>query len=346
MWQFKLNYERMKNIYLLFLLLMPVTLMAQEMPLVAKADQSYSNVSSVSIVGEFCKVDIKEGAEIELTAEMRAAKDLEGYAIDCTEEGGVLKVEVKKPESGWTSHTGFIKLTVPKGVAVNVQTTSGYISLEGLSGADILAQSNSGKITANGITANVTLKAKSASINAENITGQLNMTTKGGEHVVRNIDGAVSLYSSSGAMIVDNIKGALKTESTDGAQTIKEVKGDIYLKTKSGAMKLSNAEGSIGLLSVSGTLNLFDVTGVFNLVATQGSIIGTRVKLTESSNFQTTEGKIKLKLVNPKEELTFECESEHAFIIAFGKSKKKKLKTGTGPIVITATSMTGAQNYY
>lgn len=336
----------MRNIYLLLLLLLPVTMQAQEMPLVAKANQSFANISSISVVGEFCKVDIKNGADINLTAELRAAKELEGYAIDCVEEAGSLKIEVKKPESGWTSHTGFIELTVPKGVAINVQTTSGYISLEGLSGADILAQSNSGKITANELTSNVTLKAKSASISAENIKGQLSMTTKGGENVVRNVEGAVSLYSSNGAMIIENVNGDLKTESTDGAQTIKEVKGNIYLKTKSGVMKLSNAEGTIGLLSASGTLNLFDVSGVFNLVATQGSIIGTRVKLTESSNFQTTEGKIKLKLLNPKEELTFECESEHAFIIAFGVSKKKKLKSGTGPIVLKATSMTGAQNYY
>ncbi len=335
----------MRTIYLQLLLLLPVTILAQEMPVVAEANQSFDNISSVSVVGEFCKVDIREGAKISLDAELRAVKELEGYAIDCVEEAGSLKIEVKKPESGWTSHTGFIKLTVPKGIAVNVQTTSGYITLEDLAGGDILAQSNSGKVSANAISANVTLKSKSASIKAENIIGQLNVSTKGGEHVVRNVEGAVSLYSSGGAMIIENVNGSLKTESTDGTQTIKEVKGDIYLKTKSGAMKLSNAEGKIGSLSVSGTLNLFDVTGGFNLVATKGSIIGSWVKLTESSSFNTTEGKIKMKFINPQEQFTFACESEHAYMVAYGKSKKKKLKMGEGPIVVTAISTTGAMNF-
>ncbi|MBR8535988.1 DUF4097 family beta strand repeat protein [Carboxylicivirga sediminis] len=335
----------MKNICLLLLVMLPITLLGQEMPKVASVNQSFDNITSVSVIGEFCKVDIKEGAKLVVTAELQAAKEMEGYAVMCSEEAGVLKVEVQKPASGWTSHSGFVNLVVPAGIKLDVQTTSGYISLEGLSGADVLAQSKSGKIQANNIKANLTLKTSSASVKAENITGQLNISTKGGAHVARNVEGAVSLYSSSGEMIIENINGALKTESTDGAQTIKEVKGDVYLKTKSGAMKLSNAEGKIGSLSVSGTLNLFDVTGVFNLVATKGSIIGSRVKLTESSSFNTTEGKIKMKFINPQEQFTFACQSEHAYIVAYGKSKKKKLKMGEGPIVITAISTTGAMNF-
>lgn len=320
-------------------------LWGQEMPKVASVDQSFDNITHVTVYGEFCKVDVKAGETLGVTAELRAAKEMDGYAVVCSEEAGVLKVEVQKPASGWSSHSGFVKLSIPAGVKLDVQTTSGYVSLEGLSGADVLAQSKSGKIQANNINANLTVKTSSASVKAENIKGQLNVSTKGGAHVVRNIEGAVSLYSSGGEMIIENITGALKTESTDGAQTIKEVKGDVYLKTKSGAMKLSNAEGKIGSLSVSGTLNLFDVTGAFNLVATKGSIIGSRVKLTESSSFNTTEGKIKMKFINPKEQFTFECQSEHAYIVAFGKSKKKKLKMGEGPIVITAISTTGAMNF-
>lgn len=335
----------MKKTYLLLLMVLPLLLKAQEMPLVASVNQVFENVTSVSVVGEFCKVDVRKGDKAGVTAELRAAKELEGYAIECSEVAGVIKIEVKKPESGWTSHSGVIELELPSGVALNIQTTSGYITLQGLTAADVLAQSKSGKIVAKDIAANVTLKSRSAAIKAENIKGQLSMSTKGGSHVVRNVDGAVSLYSSSGEMLVEQIKGDLKTESTDGAQTLKNVEGDIYLKTKSGAMKLSDSKGSVGSLSVSGTLNLFNVEGVFNLVATRGSIIGSRVKLNESSSFNTTEGKIKMKFMNPKEQFTFACQSDHAYIVAYGKSKKKKLKMGDGPIMVTAISTTGAMNF-
>ncbi|MCG8580960.1 MAG: DUF4097 family beta strand repeat-containing protein [Bacteroidales bacterium] len=335
----------MRKTYLLLLLLLPLSLMAQDMPVVASANKSFDNIASVKVIGEFSKVTVNTGNKLHVNAELKAAKELEGYAVNCTEEAGTLKIEVTKPESGWTSHTGFVDLTLPAGIVLNIETTSGYITLKGLTGADIVAQSKSGKILATDITANTRLQSRSASIKAENIKGQLSTKSKGGAHVVRNVDGATSLYSSSGEMIIENINGSLKTESTDGSQTIKEVNGEIYLKTKSGAMKLSDSKGSIGSLSVSGTLNLFNVEGVFNLVSTKGSIIGSRVKLSESSSFNTTEGKIKIKFLNPKEQFTFACQSDHAYIVAYGKSKKKKLKLGDGPIVITAISTTGAMNF-
>ncbi len=335
----------MKQIFLFLLLTMPLGLMAQDMPLVASANESYSNVSAISVEGEFCKVDVRRGEAITLKAELRAAKELEGYGVQTTQEAGVLKVVITKPESGWTSHAGFVNLTVAEGLPVTINTTSGYITLDGLAGGDIKAQSKSGKINAANITANTALTSRSASIKAENIKGELKMKSKGGSQIARNIEGATSFYTSSGAMTVEGVNGALTTESTDGEQVIKNIKGDIYLKTKSGAVKLSDSQGSIGLLSASGTLNLFNVEGVFNLVATKGSIIGTRVKLSESSTFNTTEGKIKLKFVNPKEQFTFACQSDHAYIVAYGKSKKKKLKMGDGPIVVTAISTTGAMNF-
>jgi len=335
----------MRKYFYLLLMVLPLKMIAQDMPVVASANETFDKVTNVAIVGDFSKVDVRNGDKINLTAELRAAKKLEGYLIDYKVVEGTLTVEVKKPESGWTSHTGFVNLTLPSGLDLNVQTTSGYITLNGITAGSVLAQSKSGKIAASDITGKVTLKAKSASVKASSINGQLSLTTKGGAQVVRQVNGDVSLYSSAGEMIAENINGSLKTESTDGAQTIKEIKGDVYLKTKSGAMKLSNAEGTIGSLSVSGTLNLFDVSGVFNLVATKGAIIGTRVNLKESSSFQTTEGKIKIKFVNPKEQFTFACQSEHAYIVAYGKSKKKKLKMGEGPIVVTAISTTGAMNF-
>ncbi|MCT4588017.1 MAG: hypothetical protein N4A71_09360 [Carboxylicivirga sp.] len=335
----------MRRVYFLLLALIPLQLMAQEMPVVASANKTFENITSIAVHGEFCKVDVSNGEQVSLVAELKAAKDLEGYAIDTQEAAGVLTIKVLKPESGWTSHTGFVNIKVPQGVKLNIQTTSGYINLSNINGAEMLAQSKSGKISADNLNGTITLRSKSASIKANNITGILNMKSKGGSQVVRQIKGDVSLYTSGGEMIVENIDGSLKTESTDGAQSIKEINGDVYLKTKSGAMKLSNAKGNIGSLSVSGTLNLFDVEGILQLVATKGSIIGNRVKLTESSNLQTTEGKIKLKFLNPKEELKFICESEHAYIIAYGKSKKKKLKMGEGPIVVTTISTTGAQNF-
>jgi len=336
----------MKKIISLLLAVLPLTMVAQDLVVVATANESFNDVTSISVVGEFCKVNIIKGDSVGVTGELKANKQLEGYAIAFEENAGELKVNVQKPESGWTSHSGALDITLPNGVSVDVITSSGYITIDGLASQSFSAQSKSGKINANNLEGDVSLKSKSASVKANNIKGKLSLSTKGGAHVVRNVTGAVALSSSKGAMLVENIEGSLTTESTDGAQTIKQVNGDVKLKTMAGAMKLSKAKGNVQSLSAAGTLNLFDVTGVLSCVSTKGAIIGTRVRLEGSSSFNTTEGKIKLKMENPKEELSFLCESKHAYIVAFGKSKKKKLKTGSGAIVITSVSTTGAQSYY
>ena len=335
-----------RKIIILLLMALPLTLLGQGLEVVASADEHFENISSISVDGEFCKVNVAVGEAVNISGELKADKKLEGYAIVFAEEEGELRVNMQKPESGWTSHSGFVDITIPHGVNISVVTSSGYITIDGISNTTISAQSKSGKIMADNIEGQVTLKSNSASVYANNIKGQLNILTKGGEQAVQNIDGSVFLSSSRGALLVEKVKGSLKTESSDGGQTIKEIEGDINLKTMTGAMKLSDASGNIQSFSASGTFNLFDVAGVFDLVSGKGAIIGTRVKLDASSDFKTTEGKIKLKMENPKEQLSFVCESENAFIVAFGKSKKKKLKTGSGAIVVTSVSTTGAQSYY
>ncbi len=336
----------MKKLILFLLLLLPLTIIAQDLEVVASASERFESVTNISVVGEFCKVNVIKGEAVSVIGELKANKKLEGYAITFKEETGGLKINVQKPESGWTTHTGVVEITVPNGVNVDVVTTSGYITMNSIICSAISAQSKSGKIVVNNLEGKVILKSESASVKATALKGQLSILTKAGTQVVRNIDGMAHLSSDGGSISVEKVVGVLKTESTAGSQTIREVQGDVNLKTMSGVMKLSDATGNIQSLSAAGTLNLFDVSGTFNLVSTKGSIIGTRVKLEASSGFKTTEGKIKLKMNNPKEQLSFLCESENAYIVAFGKSKKKKLKMGSGAIVITGISTTGAQNYY
>ena len=330
----------------LLLLVLPFTIVAQDLIEVARVNDQFENINRIFVQGDFCKRSITQGDTVAVKGALKTNKQIEGYAIATEVIEGQLKVEVQKPKSGWTTHAGIIEVTLPDGIALEVVSSSGYITIKGVNGTSLEAKSKSGKIVAEQLQGEVSLHSRSGSIKVDAIEGPLSMSTKTGEQVARHIKGDVSMQSTKGALIIEDIKGGLTTVSTEGAQTIKEVVGDIQIKTMSGALKLSNATGHVQSQTGAGTLNLFDVTGVFNLMSTKGSVIGTRVKFLESSTINTTEGKIKLKLENKKEELSFMCQSEHAYIVAFGKSKKKKLKTGDGAIVITAVSTTGAQNYY
>nr|WP_321451147.1 DUF4097 family beta strand repeat-containing protein [uncultured Carboxylicivirga sp.] len=337
----------MRKLYMIFVLLMAITTVsAQGLQKVFEGSKSFEKVSGVKVDGDFCKVEFVKGDKVSVTAELSANKELDGYDVAMDVADGVLNVTVNKPASGWSSHSGFVTITLPDGVNIDVATTSGYITLTDFKSTTVKAESKSGKINVSSIVGNVELSTKTATIDVADITGEVETSSKGGSQTVRNIKGNAKIVSYSGSLIIENVEGNCAGETTDGDLAMKNINGEIKLKTNSGSMKLSDSSGNITTMSGTGSLNFFNVQGVFDITSGKGDVIGARVKFTASSSIKTTEGKIKLKLDNSKEELAFECESEKGMMVVYGKAKKKKNKQGKGAILITTYSTTGAQNYY
>ncbi len=337
----------MRKFYtLFFMILATVSLSAQDLTKVFEAQKGFEGVNQVIVSGEFCKVVVNKGDAVQVEAVLSAGKQNDAYKVEMVQEGTTLKVEVKIPASGWTSHAGSIIISVPNQVNVEVHTSSGYIDVIGIGECVLSAESESGKITIDQMKGEAKLKSKTGSITAQNITGKLTTYNKSGQQEVSQVEGDVVLATYSGDLNARQIKGTVATESTDGAQTLLEITGDVKMKTNSGNLKLSNTKGNVNSVSASGSFKLFDVEGILNLQSTKGEISGSRVKLTGSSAFTTTEGKIKFNFDNDQSELSYVCESDNSFIALYGKSKKKKNKAGKGAIVVTATSTTGAQAFF
>ncbi|MBI9063429.1 MAG: DUF4097 family beta strand repeat protein [Marinilabiliaceae bacterium] len=337
----------MRKFYtLFFIILTTVSLSAQDLMKVFEAQKRFEGVNQVIVSGEFCKVGVDKGDAVQVDAILNAGKQNDAYQVEMVQEGAILKVDVMIPASGWTSHAGSIIISVPNQVKVDVTTTSGYIDVVGVDESVLKAESASGKINVSDFKGEANLKSKSGAITAHNVTGKLTTYNKSGKQEVSHVEGDVVMGTYSGDLHAKHITGKVATESTDGAQTLLEITGDVKLKTNSGNLKLSNTKGNVNSVSASGSFKLFDVEGVLNLQSTKGEISGSRVKLTASSTFTTTEGKIKFNFDNDRSELSYVCESKNSFIALYGKSKKKKNKTGKGGIVVTATSTTGAQAFF
>ncbi|MCU4165807.1 DUF4097 family beta strand repeat-containing protein [Carboxylicivirga caseinilyticus] len=338
----------MRKIYLFFVMLIATTsaVTAQSLEKVFEGNKDFEQVSSIKVNGDFCKVEFVKGDKVNVTAELSANKQLDGYAVSMDLAAGVLTVNVNKPESGWSSHSGFVTVTMPDGMNLEVVTSSGYINLADFKNTNLKAESKSGKIVVINLQGSADLSTKSATITVDNITGEVATSTKDGNQTVTNVKGNAKVVAYNGSLIIENIEGACSAETTDGALTLKNIKGQMRMKTNSGSMKLSDSEGTITTTSGAGSLNFFNVQGVFDINSGKGDVIGARVKFTESSSIKTTEGKIKFKLENSKEELSFACVSEKGMMVVYGKAKKKKVNEGKGSIVITTYSTTGAQNYY
>ncbi len=321
---------------------------AQQMKTVFEGNETFGNVTKVNVQGRFCKVNLipSESGDFAVKSKIEAMQEQAAYKIICSNENSILTVSVQVPEDGYASHAGEITISMPPSVETNINNTSGYVELNGLMQANLVAATTSGKITARDSEGNISLQTKSGNISATNLKGTIKTSSSSGDQFINNLEGIISLDSPDGAITAEKINGTLNISTIAGSQTLTDIEGDINQRSSSGAIKISNSNVNVTTQSMNGSVNLFGVTGILNITTTKGLIAGSQVRLTNSSNFTTTEGKIKIKLLNKKEELTFVLRSEKAPVIAMGNSKMKKLNTGKGPIIITGTSRTGGQNYY
>jgi DUF4097 and DUF4098 domain-containing protein YvlB len=323
------------------------TASGQQMITVFEANDNYSGITKVNIQGKFCRVKVlpAEGNNLIITSKIEAMKSHEDYKVVSVNENNELTLSVQVPQLDFASHAGEIVITPTANLQINIENTSGYIDINGISQANITASTSSGKITAAKSDGTITLQTKSGSIDATNLKGTVSLSTASGNQFVMNLEGTITLDSPDGPIIAENIKGKLNISTIAGSQTLTNIDGEVNQKCSSGAIKISNSNVTLTTQSLNGSVNLFGLKGVLNVTTTKGLIAGTQIKLTDSSSFNTTEGKIKIKFDNKKEELSFVLRSQNAPLIAMGSSKMKKLNTGSGPIVVTGTSTTGGQNY-
>lgn len=325
-----------------------VNLNAQQMKTVFEANESFSGINRVEIQGRFCKVTIlpSENGSFEIQSKIEAMQDQDAYKIVCTQENDILSVTVHVPDDGYASHAGEITVSAPPSVEISINNTSGYIELRDLKQANLTAATTSGKVTAVRSEGSISMQTKSGNISASNLNGNIKTSSSSGDQFINNLQGIITLESPDGSITAEKINGTLNISTIAGAQTLTNIEGDVNQRSSSGAIKISSSNINLTTQSMNGSVNLFGVTGTLNISTTKGLIAGSQVRLTNSSNFTTTEGKIKIKLLNKKEELTFVLRSENAPVIAMGSSKMKKLNTGSGAIIVTGTSKTGGQNYY
>lgn len=320
---------------------------AQTPELIHKTDTTFSNVQGIDVTGQFCKIEILKSNDdlIHLQGELSSNKVDPAYKINQSLISGKLVIKIEYPSSGWSSHSGLVKLHIPNGIELSISTTSGRVYVNDAVFSSLNVSTKSGNIQIQNTEGSVKAETVTAKINVSDAKGAIKTKSKTGSHFINRIDGTVSALTSEGAITVADITGTTRTEATTGKTDIDRIKGEIRAKAATGAVNISDSDSNVNVITFSGPIKIFNISGVINLKSTTGNQVGTRIKLTGSSNFTSTEGKIKMELDNPTEELTFVLESKTSYLQAARKSKKKKLKVGKGAIVVTGISTTGAQIY-
>lgn len=322
-----------------------INLSAQTSSVVREAASEFQGIKTIKVDAQFCKVDVTgtNGDQVSFSGKLISDKQDEAYQLVNEVSGGTLTISIKYPAQGWTTHSGEVILKVPQGLTIDINTTSGTVKADNLVDANLKVVSRSGSLEATNCKGTISLESITGSIKASASEGTLATKSKTGSHFLSNLNGNINANSTEGDITLSQTKGGIVTESTSGKHSVEFHEGNVNAKSVNGSIKINETKGNIDVISFAGALKLFKTTGVVNLQTTAGEQVGTRVMLTGNSSFKSTEGKIKMQIDNKTDEVTFMCKSTSAFIQARGQSKKKALKLGKGPIVITTESTTGGQ---
>ncbi|MFT3737175.1 MAG: DUF4097 family beta strand repeat-containing protein [Breznakibacter sp.] len=324
-----------------------LNLSAQTSSVVREAASEFQGIKTIKVDGQFCKIELSgtDGATVSFAGKLISDKQDEAYQLVNEVVNGTLSVAIKYPAQGWTTHSGEVTLKVPAGITIDINTTSGTVKADNLVDANFKALSRSGNLEIANSKGSVNLESITGVVKLSSCEGTLSAKSKSGNQFLTNLNGLINASSTEGDITLSQSKGSIVTESTSGKHSIDFHEGSVNAKSVNGSIKISEIKGDINVISFAGPLKLFKTNGIVNLQTTAGEQVGTRVMLTGNSSFKSTEGKIRMQIDNKTDEVTFMCKSATAFIQARGQSKKKTLKLGKGPIVITSESTTGGQVY-
>jgi len=199
----------------------------------------------------------------------------EKYIIDIKVESGKLYVSAKQKGSfmNWNDQglSVSFKISVPKQVNGNLQTSGGSILISNLSGSqnfktsggslavenvsgNIVGSTSGGSISVSNSKDNIDLRTSGGSINAKDCNGKINLKTSGGSLNLNNLTGDIDAATSGGSVMASNIKGTLKAGTSGGSVKLDGISGNLDAYTSGGGMdvrmtsvsdfvKLSNSGG-------------------------------------------------------------------------------------------------------
>lgn len=272
------NYTR---ISLVALLLLVSTTWVAAQNAVVNTTKKYPNIKQIDIESGWLDVTYQGGAGTEVSVEAYLESNIADQDIVFVTLGDVLKISYKSGTGkyNWNSkNKGYIKITGPMALALEVSGTSGNINIQNLESPETRLQLTSGNVVAAKIKGKLTLTATSGTLAAKEIDGDVNARLTSGNTALDGIQGAVDYGSTSGNFNAKNIGGLLNIQLTSGNAKLENVTELGTMRITSGNMTAVNS-GLGSKTQFNGTSGNFTVKtpsdlGAFNynLKASSGNL--------------------------------------------------------------------------
>ena len=283
----------MKNLFILMLGVFMnanlITVNAQQKDLYMARNFPASTISAVEASTSGGSITVSGDAGSQAIVEVFASRDRwsaeqikqaveENYTIDIKVVSGKLTAEVKQKNkiSNWNQQGVSIslKISVPRQVDSNLQTSGGSIHISNLTGSqdfrtsggsltvenvsgNIVGRTSGGSITVSNSSDNIDLTTSGGSITAKDCNGKINLKTSGGSIKMTNLDGDIQANTSGGSITADAVRGSLNAKTSGGSVNLKETSGNVEAKTSGGSMTVEMlAVNEFVKLSSTGSINL------------------------------------------------------------------------------------------
>ncbi|GHU75599.1 hypothetical protein FACS189461_2150 [Spirochaetia bacterium] len=221
-----------------------------EKDLVNTQELVLENINDISIVYAWENIELFENDTDTLIIKEYMTIDKSDYYARITNSGNKIRIERGKRPFGlgtgilFNSYSARVEVYLPAsyGKNISVKTSSGNIEAAGeFSSTEINIESSSGNMSIKTLAADtINLKATSGNIRGETLTGNSTIRTTSGSIVFDNTDGDVSAKSSSGRIELKRVSGGVTAEASSGSIrcAVAESSGLISLTASSGSVAL------------------------------------------------------------------------------------------------------------
>ena len=195
------------------------------------------------------------------------SKDIVVKEVLCSRD----RVEYTAQASGQMRGTIDWKITVPRGVNLDLITFGGGITMGDLDGSAVL-RTTGGSVTVGHIKGKTTIVTQGGFIKAGDIGDSVELRSSGaGSLEVGNIAGDAELHTAGGPITTGSINGKVTAETGGGKIYIKGARSEVVVKTEAGEIYIGSA-GRIYAKTAGGNITNLKVSGSFQAQTASGDI--------------------------------------------------------------------------
>ncbi len=222
---------------LLWLTFASLTSCDSDLELVQSVNEEFTGISSVEIESSFLDVTYQGNVNAESVQLLGALESSRSgkYSIEYRVEQDKLIIEVEKHGGGGGNSRGYLNLTGPVLMNIDLEAGSGNIQIHQVTSQKFEFDGGSGNVRLSSISAPlIDLELSSGMIDATQLIGNVELEMSSGNATVSDLEGNINAVGSSGRFSFNEISGRVNSSLNSGNGTLSRVQEIGKLKVSSG----------------------------------------------------------------------------------------------------------------